>query len=76
MKDIGWEKFRGRKIMVRLLRNNGYEIGDGIVRVWPFTLRCLYEAQDEGSCESIFGELKVRYEGRQRSTLFDAYAIG
>ena len=39
--------------------DKGYEVEDGVVRVWPSLLRCLYEAQDPGSCENIFSCLYI-----------------
>ena len=75
MQAIGWEEFRGRKVNEEG-RDRGYEVGDGVVRVWPSVVQCLYEAQDGGSCASVFGQSKVEYRGRWYSTPFDAYAVG
>ena len=76
MQAIGWEEFRGRDVGVRYREDMGYEVEDGVVKVWPSLLRCLYEAQDAGSCESIFCSLDIYYKGRGISTPFDAYAVG
>ena len=82
MQAIGWEEFRGREVRVGYRRDVGcrrdvgYEVEDGVVRVWPSLLRCLYEAQDAGSCESIFSSLDIYYKGIGYSTAFDAYAVG
>ena len=70
MQAIGWEEFRGRRV------DRGYEVGDGVVRVWPSVVQCLYEAQDAGSCASVFGQSRVEYHGLHCSTPFDAYAVG
>ena len=74
MQAIGWEEFRGREVGDG--KDKGYEVEDGKVRVWPSLLRCLYEAQDAGSCESIFSSLNIYYMGKGCSTPFDAYAVG
>ena len=78
MQAIGWEEFRGREVGDG--EDKGYEVEGGVVRVWPSLLRCLYEAQDVGSCESIFNHLDYEYDiyymGRGYSTTFDAYAVG
>ena len=76
MQAIGWEEFRGRGVGVGYWKDNGYEVKDGVVRVWSSLLRCLYEAQDVGSCESIFSNLYIHYMGTDNSTPFDAYAVG
>ena len=75
MQAIGWEGFRGRKVNEGEF-DGGYEVGDGVVRVWPSFVQCLYEAQDAGSCASVFGQSTVEYDGLQCSTPFDAYAVG
>ena len=76
MQAIGWEEFRGREVLEGNRENKGYEVEDGVVRVWPSLLQCLYEAQDAGSCESIFRRFYIYYMGSQYSTPFDAYAVG
>ena len=76
MQAIGWEEFRGRKVRVGHREDMGYEAYDGVVKVWPSLLRCMYEAQDSGSCESVIGQSRVLYEGADCSTPFDAYAVG
>ena len=63
MQAIGWEEFHNV--------DRGY-----VVRVWPSVVQCLYEAQDAGSCASVFGQSRVEYRGLGRSTPFDAYAVG
>ena len=57
-------------------RDSGYMVYDGVVKVWPSVVQCLYEAQDAGSCASVFGQSAVQYYGRQCSAPFDAYAVG
>ena len=78
MKAIGWEGFRGRNVEVegKVYGDSGYEVGDGVVRVWPSVVQCLYEAQDARSCDSVFGQCKVEYHGRGYSNLFEAYTVG
>ena len=76
MQAIGWEEFRGRKVEEEGRVGRGYEVGDGVVIVQPFHVQCLYEAQDAGSCASVFGQSRVEYRGLGCSTPFDAYAIG
>ena len=76
MQAIGWKEFRGREVGVRYWKDKGYEVRGGVVWVWPSLLRCLYEAQDAGSCESVFGQSRVLYKGFRCSTPFDAYAVG
>ena len=78
MKAIGWEGFRGRNVEVEgmVYGDSGYEVGDGVVRVWPSVVQCLYAAQDAGSCASVFGQSRVKYRGLGCSTPFDAYAVG
>ena len=81
MQAIGWEEFRGRKVKEEgrgyvVNKDRGYEVGDGVVRVWPSVVQCLYEAQDAGSCASVFGQSRVEYHGQWCSTPFDAYAVG
>ena len=86
MRAIGWEEFIGREVReleeegeeCDFLYNvdRGYEVGDGEVVVWPSVVQCLYEAQDAGSCASVFGQSKVEYCGRWCSTPFDVYAVG
>ena len=82
MQAIGWEEFRGRKVEEEeeydFLYNEdrGYVVGDGEVRVWSSVVPCLYEAQDAGSCASVFGQSRVKYHGQWCSTPFDAYAVG
>ena len=72
MQAIGWEEFRGRKCSsVLKCADRG-----GVVVVWPFLVQCLYEAQDAGSCASIFGQSRVVYQGEGFSIPFDAYAVG
>ena len=56
--------------------DRGYEVEDGVVRVWPSVVQCLYEAQDAGSCANVFGQSRVAYCGWRCSTPFDAYAVG
>ena len=75
MQAIGWEEFTGRKVKEEG-RDRGYEVGDGVVRVWPSVVQCLYEAQDAGSCASVFGQSRVEYHGWWCTTPFDAYAVG
>ena len=84
MQAIGWEEFRGRKVKEEgreeeeyvVNEDRGYEVEDGEVEVWPSVVQCLYEAQDAGSCASVFGQSRVEYHGRGCSTPFDAYAVG
>ena len=81
MQAIGWEEFTGRKVeeegeVYWVNEDRGYEVGDGVVKVWPSVLQCLYEAQDAGSCASVFGQSIVEYRGWWCSTPFDAYAVG
>ena len=75
MQAIGWEEFRGREVEEKG-RDKGYEVEDCGVRVWPSVVQCLYEAQDAGSCASVFGQSRVEYHGQWCSTPFDAYAVG
>ena len=75
MQAIGWEEFTGRKVEEGRV-DRGYEVRDGEVRVWPSVVQCLYEAQDAGSCASVFGQSIVEYCGQWCSTPFDAYAVG
>ena len=76
MQAIGWEEFRGREVEEEGRVDRGYEVRDGVVWVWPSVVQCLYEAQDAGSCASVFGQSGVEYHGWGRSTPFDAYAVG
>ena len=76
MQAIGWEEFRGRKVKEEGRVDSGYVVEDGRVRVWPSVVQCLYEAQDAGSCASVFGQSGVEYCGKTNSTPFDAYAVG
>ena len=82
MQTIGWEEFPGRKVeeegrgSVVGRVDRGYEVVGRVVRVWPSVVQCLYEAQDAGSCASVFGQSKVEYRGQWCSTPFDAYAVG
>ena len=76
MQAIGWEEFIGRKVEEEGKVDRGYEVGGGVVRVWPSVVQCLYEAQDAGSCASVFGQSRVKYRGLDCSTPFDAYAVG
>ena len=78
MLAIGWEEFRGRSVEVkgRVYGDSGYEVVDGVVRVWPSVVQYLYEAQDARSCARIFGQSKVEYHGRGCSNLFEAYTVG
>ena len=84
MQAIGWEELRGRKVKeeddYQVWQNvdSGYEVTqDGeLIRVWPFVVQCLYEAQDTGSCVKVFGQSRVDYYGQDQITLFDAYAVG
>ena len=78
MLAIGWEGFRGRNVEVegRVYGDSGYEVGGGVVRVWPSVVQCLYAAQDVGSCASVFAQSRVKYRGLGCSTPFDAYAVG
>ena len=79
MQAFGWEEFRGRRNVKEEDGGNvdcGYEVEDGVVRVWPSVVQCLYEAQDAGSCASVFGQSRVKYWGQGCSTPFDSYAVG
>ena len=80
MQDIGWEKFRGRKVIEkgRVISNvdKGYQVGDGVVEVWPSVVQCLYEAQDVESCMALFHSSKVQYCGQWCSIPFDVYCVG
>ena len=86
MQAIGWEEFRGRKVKEEGMEGRGYiyvtneyrgyEVGGGVVGVWPSVVQCLYEAQDAGSCASVFGQSRLEYYGVGCSTPFDAYAVG
>ena len=83
MQAIGWEGVRGGKVkeegrgyMYVVNEDRGYVVGDGVVRVWPSVVQYLYEAQDAGSCASVFGQSRVEYCGQWCSTPFDAYAVG
>ena len=81
MQAIGWEEFRGRKVEEEsggyvVGVDYGYEVEDGVVRVRPSVVQCLYEAQDAGSCASVFGQSRVEYHGGGCNTPFDAYAVG
>ena len=69
---IGWEEFRGRKVKEEGKVDRWY----GVVWVWPYVVQYLYEAQDAGSCASVFGQSRVQYCGYGCSTPFDAYAVG
>ena len=75
MQAIGWEQFRWREVEEKGW-DRGYEVEDCVVRVWPSVVQCLYEAQDAGSCASVFAQSRVVYHGRRCSTPFDAYAVG
>lgn len=46
------------------------------LRVYPSDVQCLYEAQNVGSCASVFAQSNVEYDGQECSTPFDAYATG
>ena len=78
MQAIGWEEFRGRKVEEEGRVDRGYEVGGDEVRVWPSVVQWLYEAQDAGSCASVFGWMysRLEYYGEGCSTPFDAYAVG
>ena len=78
MLAIGWEGFRGRNVEVegKVYGDSGYEVVDGVVRVWPSVVQYLYEAQDARSCARIFGQSKVEYHGRGCTNPFEAYTIG
>ena len=78
MKAIGWEGFRGRNVEVegKVYGDSGYEVVDGVVRVWPSVVQYLYEAQDARSCASVFGQSKVEYHGRGCTNPFEAYTVG
>ena len=83
MQAIGWEEFRGREVeeegrgyMYVVNMDSGYVVRYGEVRVWPSVVQCFYEAQDAGSCASVFGQSRVEYHGQWCSTPFDAYAVG
>ena len=77
MQAIGWEGFRGRKVEEGKDNvDSGYEVGGGVVTIGPFVVQCLYEAQDAGSCASVFRLSRVEYHGQWCSTPFDAYAVG
>ena len=76
MQAIGWEEFRGREVRMGDWEDMGYEVEDGLVKVWPSLLRCMYEAQDSGSCEIVIGPSRVLYKGLWCSTPFDTYAVG
>ena len=79
MQAIGWEGFRGREVKEEgevVVVDSGYEVQHGVVKVWPSVMRCLYEAQDAKSCDSVFGQSRVEYCGQECSTPFDAYAVG
>ena len=78
MLAIGWEGFRGRNVEVegKVYGDSGYEVVDGVVRVWPSVVQYLYEAQDARSCASVFGQSKVEYHGRGCTNAFEAYTVG
>ena len=77
MQAIGWEEFRGREVGVGYQEDKGYEVCYGdVLKVWPSILRCMYEAQDSGSCESVIGQSRVRRLELRCRTPFDAYAVG
>ena len=81
MQAIGWERFRQREgneegMVYGVNEGRGYMVKDGEVEVRPSVVQCLYEAQDAGSCASVFGQSRVEYRGLKCSTPFDAYAIG
>ena len=68
MQNIGWDVF---KTHVLDSRESGYVIDDAVV-VHSFTVQCFYEAQDVQSCESAFGQSRVRFVGAPN----DVYAFG
>ena len=74
MQAIGWEEFRGREVEEEG-RDRGYEVGDGEVRVWPSVVQCLYEAQDAGSCASVFGWMYSRLEYYEWSIMDSGVAL-
>ena len=84
MQDIGWEGLRWRnKYRDYVVGSEEIALmlkarmrGSDEVRVWPSVVQCLYEAQDAGSCASVFDHSTVEYYGENCSTPFDAYAVG
>ena len=85
MQGIGWEVFGKEMEKVKC----GYEIVNKMeivnsipkivrteVNVCPFFIQCLYESQDRVSCQSIFHELKLFYNGPSLSSSLDVYAMG
>ena len=57
MKNIGWEEFKRVKSV-----SKPNKMDDDEVKVGPFLLECLYEAQDVQSCESFFGQHRVEFD--------------
>ena len=68
LQNIGWDMFNNHKYE--------YKVRDDMVHVWPFIIRCFYEAQDVETCTNAFGQSRVKFERSFIFTPYDAYAIG
>ena len=71
MINIGWEEFKRVERSCWLTFDDGdweeafrviqYQVEDDVVTVGYLLLECLYEAQDVQSCESVFGQYRVKF---------------
>ena len=68
MQNIGWDMFYNHE--------HGYKVRDDIVHVWPFIIRCFYEAQDVETCTNVFGQSRVKFERSLIISPYDVYAVG
>jgi len=70
IQNIGWEEFK----RVERGYKSSYKVQGDVVAVGPFLLECLYEAQDLQSCESVFGQYRVKFDSDLSN--YGLYALG
>ena len=68
MHNIGWDEFKQS--------SSDYKVEDNVLIVLPILLECFYEAQDVQSCESAFGQHRVRFSFLCGMSNYGFYALG
>ena len=81
MENIGWDEIE--EVERETIRINSWDDEDEVVEVdydvlivSPVLLECLYEAQDVQSCESVFGQYRVRIYKECGLSNYGLYALG
>ena len=84
MQNIGWDEIvredweyrKMGKYSWRGVQDDVDKVDDDVLIVGPILLECLYEAQDVESCESVFGQYRLKIERDLGLSNYGLYALG